>query len=62
METMILDTTDDIRALVMSERKKAISDREWRHRVRGYGYAIRNDAEGLFVTSILRGGALCRLN
>lgn len=59
---MILENTDDIRALVMSERKKAISDREWRHRVRGLGYAIRDDAEGLFVTSILRGGALCRLN
>jgi len=59
---MILDSTDQIRSLVLSERSKAVSDREWRHRVRGLGYAIRDDAEGLFVTSILRGGALCRLN
>ncbi|MAU51474.1 MAG: hypothetical protein CMN17_03675 [Roseovarius sp.] len=59
---MILESTEEIRRLVLSERNKAVSDREWRHRVRGYGYAIRDDAEGLFVTSILRGGALCRLN
>src|SRR6056297_1824699 len=61
-ETMRLESTDDIRDFVMDERSKAVSEREWRHRLRGYGYAIRDDAEGAYVTSILRGGALCRLN
>lgn len=59
---MGLENTDDIRDFVMGERVKAVSEREWRHRLRGYGFAIRDDAEGAYVTSILRGGALCRLN
>jgi len=59
---MRLESTDDIRAFVMDERAKAVSEREWRHRLRGYGFAIRDDAEGAYVTSIVRGGALCRLN
>lgn len=59
---MRVENTDDIRAFVMGERSKAVSEREWHHRLCGYGYAIRKDAEGAYVTSILRGGALCRLN
>ncbi|MET4101464.1 hypothetical protein ABIE58_000885 [Roseovarius sp. MBR-78] len=59
---MGLENTDEIRDFVMGERVKAVSEREWRHRLRGYGFAIRDDAEGAYVTSILRGGALCRLN
>ncbi len=59
---MRFESTDDMHTFVMDERAKAVSEREWRHRLRGYGYAIRDDAEGAYVTSILRGGALCRLN
>jgi hypothetical protein len=59
---MGLENTDEIRDFVMGERVKTVSEREWRHRLRGYGFAIRDDAEGAYVTSILRGGALCRLN
>ncbi|MGR3461403.1 MAG: hypothetical protein ACU0AX_02380 [Roseovarius sp.] len=59
---MRLESTDDLHAFVMDERAKAVSEREWHHRLRGYGYAIRDDAEGAYVTSVLRGGALCRLN
>ena len=53
---MILESTEEIRRLVLSERNKAVSDREWRHRVRGYGYAIRDDAEGLFTSLRLGAG------
>jgi len=59
---MRFESTDDVHAFVMGERAKAVSEREWRHRLRGYGFAIRDDAEGAYVTSIVRGGALCRLN
>lgn len=52
----------ELRDMVLSERRKCVSDREWKHRLRGYGYAIRDTEEGRFVTSIRRGGALCWLS
>ena len=48
--------------IVMRERRMAISDREWQHRLRGYGYAIRDTAEGRFVTSIRQDAPLCQLS
>ena len=50
-----------IRDLVMRERKLAVSEREWQHRLRGYGYGIRDSAEGRFVTSLVRGDDICTL-
>jgi len=50
-----------VRDLVMRERAMAVSEREWRHRIRGYGYAIRDTDEGRVVTSLLRGGDICTL-
>ena len=50
-----------IRELVMRERKLAVSDREWKHRLRGYGYGIADTAEGSFITSLVRGTAICTL-
>ena len=50
-----------IRSLVLRERELAVSDREWKHRLRGYGYAILDTDEGRFVTSLLRGAAICSL-
>ena len=55
------DNTTEIRALVLRERLLAVSEREWLHRLRGYGYAMRDTAEGRFVTSVLRDAPLCRL-
>lgn len=52
---------ETIRDVVMRERKLAVSDREWKHRLRGYGYAIRESEKGRFVTSLLRGNDLCAL-
>ncbi|WP_297770654.1 hypothetical protein [uncultured Roseovarius sp.] len=51
----------DIRDLVLRERHLAVSEREWKHRLRGYGYGIRDTAEGRFVTSLLKDAPLCRL-
>jgi len=50
--------TGDIRDLVMRERRLAVSEREWQHRLRGYGYGIRDGEEGRIVTSLVRGGDL----
>jgi len=52
---------ETIRDVVMRERKMAVSDREWKHRLRGYGYAIRDTEAGAFVTSLVRGEDLCAL-
>jgi len=50
-----------IRDLVMRERALAVSDREWQHRLRGYGYGIRDTDEGRVVTSLVQGSDLCAL-
>lgn len=52
----------EIRDLVMRERHLAVSEREWKHRLRGYGFAIRDTEEGRFVTSLRQDAPLCRLS
>ncbi len=61
MENFSSEAKRKIRDLVMRERKLAVSDREWQHRLRGYGYAIMDTDEGRFVTSVLQGAAICSL-
>lgn len=36
----------ELLALIRSEREKSLSVREWKHRLIGYGYAIRNTDRG----------------
>ena len=55
------DSTREIVELVLRERRMAVSEREWQHRLRGYGYGIRDTAEGRFVTSLVRGSEICTL-
>ncbi|WP_252731387.1 hypothetical protein [Lentibacter algarum] len=50
---------ETIRDVVMRERRLAVSEREWKHRLRGYGYAIRDSETGSYVTSVLKGEDLC---
>ena len=50
-----------VRDLAMRERAMAVSDREWKHRLRGYGYTVRDTSEGRVITSLLRGGDICTL-
>lgn len=54
-------TETEIRDFVMKERTRAVSEREWKFRLRGYGYGIRDTQEGRIVTSILGGRDICRL-
>ena len=52
---------DDVRDFVLRERQMCVSDREWKHRLRGYGYAIRESHEGQVVTSLVKGSDICTL-
>ncbi|KRS12501.1 hypothetical protein XM53_10405 [Roseovarius atlanticus] len=58
---MGLETKNDIRDFVMRERLRCVSDREWKFRLRGYGFAIRDTDEGPMVTSLIGRGDLCTL-
>ncbi|WP_338549272.1 hypothetical protein [Roseovarius phycicola] len=51
----------EIRDFVMRERELALSEREWKFRLRGYGYDIRNTDEGTVVTSLIGGREICTL-
>lgn len=61
MKQFTSDTETDVLNLVLRERGMAVSEREWKHRLRGYGYAIKDTSEGRFVTSLLRGAPVCSL-
>ena len=61
METQSLKSQADVRDFIMRERALALSEREWMHRLRGYGYAIRDTEEGRVVTSLTHGTYVCTL-
>jgi hypothetical protein len=52
---------DDVRDFVLRERQMCVSDREWKHRLRGYGYDLRESHEGEVVTSLVKGSDICSL-
>ena len=54
-------TNDELRNLAMRERAMAVSEREWKHRLRGYGFAIKETSEGRVLTSIRHNTELCPL-
>lgn len=45
--------------LAIRERKLALSQREWRHRLAGFGYAIRDTEEGAMIESLRNRNAIC---
>lgn len=48
-------------ALVRAERQKALSLREWKHRLAGYGYALRDTDHGTVIASLSRDHEICAL-
>ena len=44
--------------LLRSERKKALSPREWKFRLAGFGYGIKEDGERQIVTRLPHGTEL----
>lgn len=47
--------------LIAREREKSLSDREWLHRIAGYGYSVCNTAAGPVITSLSQGTEICPL-
>lgn len=52
---------DQIRRFAMNERARCVSDREWAHRLRGYGYDLRQTERGRVLASLPQGVELCTL-
>lgn len=50
-----------VRDIVMRERSMSLSEREWQHRLRGYGYALRDTIEGRMITTLPHGVEVCPL-
>ena len=61
MEQQSISQPDEIRQFVMDERSRCLSDREWRHRLRGYGYVVRSFGEIEVLTSVIGGREICTL-
>ena len=47
--------------LVARERAMSLSSREWKHRLAGYGYAIRETDKGPVVETLTMGQEICAL-
>lgn len=54
--------TDEVMQIVARERAVALSTREWKHRLKGYGYSIRDTEDGKHMLETLpRHVVLCEL-
>jgi hypothetical protein len=52
----------EVRTFVMGERKSCVSDREWKFRLRGYGYDLRQTDRGTVLTTLPQGIEICTLD
>ncbi|GGD30580.1 hypothetical protein [Sinisalibacter lacisalsi] len=50
-----LSAVSEALAFALDERRTCLSDREWRFRLRGYGYDIRHTARGRMLTQVTSG-------
>ncbi|WP_306133491.1 hypothetical protein [Roseivivax marinus] len=48
----------DIRAFILHERAKVVSDAEWRFRMKGYGYNLRKTDTGYEVARLPQNNVL----
>jgi len=46
---------EEIRSLVIRERQQALSNREWKHRLKGYGYSVDETAGGFVIKTLPHG-------
>jgi hypothetical protein len=49
-------------SFALQERRVCLSDREWQHRLRGYGYSIRHTDRGRVLTMVTSGVELGMLD
>jgi len=52
VDTRLNDDLDGVRSFLMEERAKVLSEAEWAHRMRGYGYRLRRTGEGVEVARL----------
>lgn len=52
----------EVRTFVMNERAASLSEREWKFRLRGYGYDVRHTAQGRVVSTLPHGVDVCTLD
>lgn len=52
----------EVRTFVMSQRKHCVSDPEWKFRLKGYGYDIRQTERGNVLTTLPHGVEVCALD
>ncbi|SLN43576.1 hypothetical protein ROJ8625_02163 [Roseivivax jejudonensis] len=50
--TSLTENFRDIRDFILTERAKSVSEREWRFRLRGYGYGLRKIDAGYEVARL----------
>ena len=55
MQDLDLET---VSAFLLSEREKVLSETEWRHRMKGYGFRIRRTDCGVEVARLPKGQVL----
>ena len=60
-ELMDAEGVADIRTLAQRERRMALSDREWSHRLKGYGYRVVRTEAGAVICGVLSDAPLCTL-
>ena len=53
--------TADVLALVTRERESALSYREWKHRLAGYGYGVRDTDHGSVLETLPHHVEVCVL-
>lgn len=53
--------TAQVIELVMRERESSLSQREWKHRLAGYGYAIKDTDHGQVVETLPHHAEICVL-
>ena len=58
---MAAQGVSDIRELALRERRMALSDREWSHRLAGYGYRVMKTEAGAVVCGFRSDEPLCTL-
>lgn len=54
-------TPGKVAAIVVEEREKSLSGREWMHRIAGYGLSVKETEDGQIITSLSTGEEICAL-
>lgn len=61
-EGKMTDDIIEIEEFLLSERQKALSETEWRFRMRGYGYNLRRTDRGVEVARLPQNRVIGTLN